>query len=221
MNTFGLPAVSTNQRKWMVVAGALTVKPDGKRIPPVSSLDKSFNKSKAKTYLATTSNIEFGVRGSGGGKGIKKEAKVALSKANIAESVKKLSKAVPPSGDLIARCDKKLQALMALNSENYLSMAIANMDAKSIDGIIEATEDFKQKMSESEFNKMLHCFFPEFKEIVDAQKVMDDLKGSFQQIFQHFYILSYSGETKFDRNQFIRDVRKRKEVLEHNEMSDL
>ena len=50
---------------------------------------------------------------------------------------------------------------------------------------------------------------------------MDDLKSSFQQLFLHFYILSYAGDKKFDHNQFIRYVRKRKEILEHNEMSDL
>eukprot|EP00434_Breviolum_minutum_P042428 symbB.v1.2.037763.t1/scaffold5665.1/size24771/1 len=205
METFGLPAVSTNQRKWMVLAGALTIKSDGTRIPPVVSLDKSFNRSRVKSYLGSTSSIEFGVRGSGGGKGIKKETKVALSKANIAESVKKLSKTVPPSQDLITRCGQKLQSLMALDTENYLSMTIAKMNVRDIDAIIEATEDFKQKMSESEFNKMLHIFFPEFKEITDAQKVMDDLKGSFQQLFLHFYILSYAGDKKFDHNQFIRD----------------
>lgn len=144
---------------------------------------------------------------------------------NHASNVKTmLNKSTPKDYEvqnhLIARCGQKLQSLMALDAENYLSMTIAKMNFRDIDAIIEATEDFKQKMSESEFNKMLHCFFPEFKEITDAQRVMDDLEGSFQQMFIHFYILSYAGDKKFDHNQFIRDVRKRKEILEDNEMSD-
>ena len=138
----------------------------------VSGLQAMNEEDLVSNYARGAEMIYVGIRLKikGGGKSVKKETKVAVSKANIAESVKKLTKTVPPSNDLIARCGQKLQSLMALDTENYLSMTVAKMNVRDIDAIIEATEDFKQKMSESEFNKMIHIFSPSSRRLLTPKR---------------------------------------------------
>jgi hypothetical protein len=169
--------------------------------------------------LGPDSTLSISTQGRGGAKRptLKRADKLLISKHRVTDCFSKVATAKPPAEDLVKRCAAKLKLMSEVQGvpDDYLANFIKTMGIESIVGIYTDTEDFKQKMSESELNKVAPYFFTELKEVNETVTVLDDMKIAFQSAFNHLYNLGYLKDSGFDHDKFKKQLETRKAVLEH------
>eukprot|EP00438_Fugacium_kawagutii_P005246 Skav235429 [mRNA] locus=scaffold473:162132:163484:+ [translate_table: standard] len=223
MERLNLPKISVNQRKWMVVAGALSLKPDGTRITPLSLLDKSTNRCKCKTYLAHTSLIEFGVRGSGGVKNayMKKPDAIAFLKKRVQTNVRKSDacfdrEKLPEQVQSFADDIVKQVGEMKLYQSQGVAVVRAVLSKCPVDTLkeIETIADVKQGRngnSEERVAKIIELLYPSLIVIEECKTSLDGLKEQVLEDLMALFVNEYhtymdGKPARMDLATFGRDV---------------